>query len=362
MAIDEISIFRDQIDKLDRELWQILSERMDLTVQIKRLKNVITDSAREEIVLSKASAVSQGLLTGGFCETLMKQIVQESTRLQKEPLTLVSFRGLHGSFGELAVQKFSALQQCSNSAAGIPSLELSEVYKSVIAGTTDYAVVPLEGAVDETESDVLQLFIDSGLYMVAEVLVDVSHTLLISPGTSHRELQEAYSSVASLSRCSMFLKRNRLISKPVVESTAAAQMLARGEIDGSAVISNAYAASLYGLEILKDKIDDRANQQIRYVVVGKTPSKEKGNRCSVYFDISHHSGSLQEILEVFSASKINLLSIQSISSAKSHSSVSFTLDFKGSDKDEVVLRTLEKVAGLTSNLRMLGCYFSKAAE
>jgi len=356
MAREEISTLRNQIDKLDRRLWQILSERMDITVQIKRLKNEVTDPAREEIVLARAKAVSQGLLSGEFCSHLMKQIVQECTRLQKEPLTLASFRGLHGSFGELAVHEFD------KKAAAIPNLELSEVFKSVIAGTTDFAVVPLEGAVDETESDVLHLFIDSGLFINAEVLVNVSHALLISPGTSHRELQEAYSSVASLSRCSSFLKRNRLISKPVVESTAAAQMLARGEIDGAAVISNAYAASLYGLEILKDGIDDRLNQQIRYVVVGKTPTEEKGNRCSITFDIAHQSGSLQEILGVFSSEKINLLSIQSIASAKSHSSIAFALDFKGSDKDDKVSNAIEKVSKLTSNLRLLGCYHSKMAE
>lgn len=356
MAREEITTLRNQIDKLDRELWQILSQRLDITVQIKRLKNEITDPAREEIVLSRARAVSQGLLSGEFCGHLMKQIVQECTRLQQEPLKLAAFRGLHGSFGELAVKAFNS------SAAAIPSLELSDVFKSVLAGTTDFAVIPLEGAVDETESDALQLFIDSGLFINAEVLVDVSHALLISPGTSHRELQEAYSSVASLSRCSSFLKRNRLISKPVVESTAAAQMLARGEIDGAAVISNSYAASLYGLEILKDGIDDRPNQKIRYVVVGKNKTVDKGNRCSITFDIAHHSGSLQEVLGIFSSEKINLLAIQSIASAKSHSSISFALDFKGDDQDDHVIKALEKVGKITSNLRLLGCYQSKVAE
>jgi chorismate mutase/prephenate dehydratase len=356
MAKNDLGSLRREIDKLDRKLWQILSERLDTSVQIKRLKSEITDPRREEEVLARAKDVSQGLLSGEFCASLMKQIIQECTRLQHQSLSLIAFRGLHGSFGELAVRAFN------KDAAAIPNLELSEVFQLVESGGADYAIVPLEDAVDETESEVMQYLIDSPLYINAEVLVTVQHALLISPGTSHRELQEAYSSVASLSRCSAFLKRNRLISKPMVESTAAAQMLARGDIGGVAVIANTYAASIYGLEVLKDGIDDKPNQTIRYVVLSKEPNKDQGNRCSITFEIEHKSGSLQEVLNLFGAEKINLLSIQSIADPSTRSSIRFVLDFKGYDKDENVTRALEKVKSITSNLRLLGCYHSLAAK
>ena len=208
----------------------------------------------------------------------------------------------------------------------------------------------------------LRLLIDSGVSIVGEVTVEAKHAFLVLPGASHRELQEAYSSVASLSRCRSFLKRNRLISKPVVESAAAAAMLARGELEGAGVIASAYTAELYGLEVLKDGIDDRPNNTIRYVVVAKEPLQSKGNRCSITFNLEHKSGSLQEVLEIFGKAKINLLLIQSIINPTSESVISFALDFKGSSADPNVTAALEGVREITSDLRLLGCYHSTTAE
>ena len=356
-AEDDISILRNEVDKLDRRLWQILSERFDTTVQIRRLKTEITDPIREEVVLKRAGEVSQGLLSGEFCVELIKLIIKESSRIQSRPLTLIGFSGLHGSFGELAVKEFD------KNAAPIPSSSLNEVYEAVKTGRVDYAVIPLEGAVDETETEVLRLLINSGLHIISEILIPVRHAQLIISGVKEREIKEIYSSAASLSRCRSFLKKNELISKPVTDMAAAAGMLARGEIDGASVIASSYTAEFYGLEILNKEIDDDLTCSIRYVMIAKKPNTEKGNRCSVFFNLANHSGSLQEVLSIFSEGKINLISIKSIAPAqtKSGKEVGFCLDFTGSDTEANVLEILAKVRANTSNFRVLGCYNSKVS-
>jgi chorismate mutase len=81
--------YRTSIDTIDREILALIARRMELSRLIgmtKRLdKKPVFDRVREVIVLKKAIQTAGTLdLSVPFVSKLIKQIMRESRRLQKE--------------------------------------------------------------------------------------------------------------------------------------------------------------------------------------------------------------------------------------------------------------------------------------
>jgi prephenate dehydratase len=131
-------------------------------------------------------------------------------------------------------------------------------------------------------------------------------------------------------------------------------MLAEKELKSSAAIASKLSAELYGLEIIKEHIEDLERNMTRFLVLSKEENREGGNKCSIIFSTEHKAGTLFSVLEVFARESINLTRIESIPNEPGN--YAFFLDFIGSNKDEKVLKALEEVKDITINFKLMGCY------
>ena len=127
----DLQKIRQNIDRMDAEILQLLTRRMEYAVRTKRFKSEINDTSREELVLSKAKERAKGLLGSEFGEQLFKLILGESRRLQSLTLPLVAFQGEHGAYSEVA------LTQYQKDWIGIPCRELPEIFEGVVSGSVD---------------------------------------------------------------------------------------------------------------------------------------------------------------------------------------------------------------------------------
>ena len=133
-------------------------------------------------------------------------------------------------------------------------------------------------------------------------------------------------------------------------------MLAREKPAGTAVIASTLSAKLYGLEILKQNIEDNSSNTTRFLVLAKDPLAEGGDKCTIVFSTTHKPGALLAILTAFSESEINLTRIESRPMPNNPGMYVFLLDFLGSDHNENVKKALEKVRKDAAMFRLLGCY------
>jgi prephenate dehydratase len=122
----------------------------------------------------------------------------------------------------------------------------------------------------------------------------------------------------------------------------------------SAAIASKLSAKLYNLEIIKEDIQDLERNMTRFLVLSRKESGEEGNKCSVIFSTEHKAGSLFSVLEVFAEKNINISRIESIPNEPGN--YAFFLDFIGSNKDDKVIKALEKVKEITTNFKLMGCY------
>lgn len=142
----------------------------------------------------------------------------------------------------------------------------------------------------------------------------------------------------------------------IVDSTTRAAKSA-AEDPESAAIAAEIAASLYGLEIIADGIEDSRQNATRFFAIGNTMQKPTGNdKTSLVCAIKDRPAALSRLLEPFSRAGINMTKIESRPDKKKMWEYNFFIDFIGHRDDEKVRETLEKIKDETIFLKILGSY------
>ncbi len=350
MTLEEL---RGNIDRIDSSILKLLAERMEKAVLLRRLKTGILDGKREVEVLARVKNQSLGLLKAGFTAELYGDIMNEAKRLQALDLKTVGFQGVHGANSEMACIEWRPEW------VPIPCTDFAEVFNLVSLGLLDYGVLPVENTSGGVVGPVNTLLIHTELHVVGAIDMPISHCLMAIPGTDHRDIRAAYSHPQALMQCRDFLVRNHLEPRSHEDTAGAARMISEERPTAVAAIASRLAAELYGLEIIKEDIQDVDDNRTRFLVLSKEPQAAEtvGTKCSIVFTPEHKAGSLFKALETFAGEGINLTRIESIPAKPGEFSV--FIDFDGSDKDEKVSRAMNTIHAINPSIRMLGCYDEK---
>lgn len=339
---------RRDIDKIDTKVLLLLNERMERALLTRSFKTTTQDKDREAALLEKVRHASHNLIDPHFATGLYDEILTESKRLQeKNPLT-IGFQGEHGAFSEMAALAYDA------QIATIPCREFVDVFEGVETGLYSLGIVPVENTLGGLVEAVNAYLINTNLKIVAAVNLPVRHCLVAPQGADHRELRFVWSHSQALTQCRNFILRNHLEPIPYYDTAGAARAVAEGQPRDVAAISSRLAAELYGLDIIKEDIQDFKNNRTRFFILAKDSSEQNGDKCSIVFTAGDKAGSLFAVLEVFAKAGINLTRIESIPDKPG--TYAIFIDLEGASKDPRVAESLDKVSNMTKGYRLLGCY------
>jgi prephenate dehydratase/chorismate mutase/prephenate dehydratase len=366
---------RGDIDRIDARIVALLSERMEKALLTKRFKKATLDEGREQAVLAAVAARSACLAEPAFTEALYRGIMAESRRMQEKGLPLLGFQGVHGAYSDAAARAWLP------GAATLPCKDFKDIFDGVQEGYLDYGIVPVENTLGGTVGQVNSILVNSDLRIVGAVDLPVEHCLLALPGQDHRDIRYAYSHPQALAQCRRFLERNRLDGISYFDTAGSAKMLSEERPRSTAAIAGRFAAELYGLEIIKEGIQDAATNRTRFFVLAKEGSQAAeqalsaaeaeaksaaegaGGRspavrkCSAVFSTNDKAGTLFTLLEVFAKAGINLTRIES--APYEPGDYAMFLDFEGSEGDEAVKKAIAQARSLASSFRLLGSYLER---
>ncbi|MBN1501246.1 MAG: bifunctional chorismate mutase/prephenate dehydratase [Spirochaetes bacterium] len=351
MSLQEI---RKKIDIKDAAIVKLLNDRMELALMSKKFKKDVEDSKREDELLQKIRENSGGLINSQFIEKLFLEIITESKKLQKTDYSLIGFQGEHGAYGEVAARAWN------DKYIPIPCMEFADVFEGVDKGQIDYGIIPIENTLGGVVGEANDILINSSLNVIGAVELPVHHCLLALPGIDHRDIRQVYSHTQALAQCRHFLARNNLEPVPYYDTAGSAKMIAEKRLETGACIASRLAGELYGLEVIKEGIEDLSTNKTRFLVLSKEKNPETGTKCSILFSTAHKAGTLFRTLQIFAEENINLSRIESIPSQPG--TYAFFLDFIGSDKDERIIKILEKVKNETSDFKIMGCYNERVVK
>lgn len=262
---------------------------------------------------------------------------------------LIGFFGPSGTFTEEAAFRIGDKLTSFDSILG--------VLDAVKKGDVDLGVVPIENSIEGPVGVTLDLMVhDYDLKIKREIIIPISHNLLINPNANISDIKYVYSHIQALSQCRKFTESMDVVVNSTPSTSAAAEMI-RGK-KNSASIGTKRAAEIYGLKIAASDIQDYKNNVTRFVVLSKTDHVPTGNdKTSIVFSIMEdRPGGLYHILEVFAKYDINLTKIESRPSKEKLGSYIFFVDFEGHRSDELIGNILNIIRSKVGYIKVLGSY------
>ncbi len=369
---------RNEIDQIDRQLVELYEKRMAVSEKVAAYKiatgKKVLDQERERQKLEAVQAMAGNDFNKHGVKELFEQImtmsrkkqyqlIQESGSMNRLPFIEVDslvkkgirvvYQGAQGSYSEAAMKKFFG-EEISHFAVDT----FRDAMTAIEEGTADYAVLPIENSTAGIVSQIYDLLVEYENYIVGEQIIPIRHCLLAPAGASLDTIKTVYSHAQSLMQSEHFLSEHPVWRQESMQNNAfaAAKVAREGDITQAAIASE-YAAKTYGLQILKEGINQAENNSTRFIIVTNQKVFQKdASKISICLEISHESGSLYHILSHFIYNDLNMTKIESRPIEERNWEYRFFIDFEGNLNQSSVKNALRGLRDEAKNMRILGNY------
>ena len=306
----------------------------------------------------------------------------------------------------------------------MPLTIFSDVFVAVQALGTTFGVVPFENSSNGSVLQTLDLLIDKeqdfpDTQVYAEAYLDVQHCLLgrarkptsngmkaphSSPGistptpnipypreprakplTDIQHVDRIYSHPQAFGQSEAFLSTYlKLAKRHEVSSTSeAAKIVAQDESGDTVAIASRLAASIHGLTILAEGIQDVENNTTRFLIIRKGPVRSdyqellptsfhaklgasQDRKGLVAFSINHKTkGALANALLIFRKHELNLTSINSRPSRIRPWHYNFLVEFEGKEVSktlDLLQLALKDLGAVTEGVKWLGSWIDRFGQ
>jgi chorismate mutase/prephenate dehydratase len=238
----------------------------------------------------------------------------------------------------------------------VPQASIEATFLAVEHGRVDYGVVPIENSTVGVVPETLDMFALTNVKICAETYVSIQHHLL-SHAKSLADVKRLYAGPQPANQCRQWVKEH-LPHAEILEvmPTSRAAQLAKEDPE-SAAIANLLTSELTGLPILAERIEDHAQNETRFLVVGfNEPAKTGRDKTSVIFNLRNRPGELYRALGIFDREGVNLSMIESRPAPRAAFEYLFYCDFDGHRLDPNIERTMEALKLHALETIWLGSY------
>ncbi|MEP7087139.1 MAG: prephenate dehydratase domain-containing protein [Gemmatimonadota bacterium] len=266
----------------------------------------------------------------------------------------IAFQGELGAFSEEAIRNIDAR------AEAVPCRDFIDVAQAVDGGDVDAGMLPIENTLAGSvvgSYDALKSC--ESLHVVAETVVEIHHCVMAPRGATVDALTTIESHPVALAQCTRWLRAHASIAVRAAYDTAGAarDVASRGDVRAAA-IAGRHAAARYDLEILATDVEDRLDNQTRFLMVSRTPrALEKGvsARTALLVTTPNVPGSLLRVLEPLARHTINMSKLES-RPADEPWHYHFFLELDHAAGDPLLDAAIGELRGVTESLRVLGTY------
>jgi chorismate mutase / prephenate dehydratase len=344
--------YRQAIDRLDARIVKLLNERTQLVLEIGatklRSQQEIYAPHRELAVLERVARMTKGPLTGDSLKAIYREVMSSALSLQKT--LIVAYFGPPATFTHLA-----AIRRFGSSLNYSPQKTIGDVFAEVSKNRADYGVVPVENSTEGVVTHTLDMFVDSSLRIVSQIVLPVQHCLVSR--VRKAQIRRLYSHPQALAQCRAWLQMH-LPNAEIIEAsstTRAAELAARAR--QGAAIASALAAQLYKLEVVEQDIQDNASNATRFLVLGRQDTPPTGrDRTSLLMSVSDRVGALHDAIAAFRRYRINMTRIESRPSKRRAWEYFFFIDIDGHITQAGVAKAVAGLEKHCSFVKVLGSY------
>ncbi len=379
----DLSECRKEIDKIDKELVELFERRMNVAIKVAEYKienNLpILNEAREAEVIEKninrLNNKEYSKLTEKFFTNLMelsrslqgnmfnsnednsRELIEENISNNENKRDLenikIGYQGVKGSFSEEAMIKYFGENHTTTDYE-----EFEDVFLALKNNKIDYGILPIENSCTGAITTVYDLLAKYGLYIVGEECIKIDQNLIGIKGTKLEDIKEVYSHPQGFEQSREFLSNyNNLKLIPFHNTAISAKYISEINDKSKAAIASLRAAEIYGLDVIKNEINDKDNNHTKFIIIGrKLESSNECNKITVVFSLDDKSGTLYNLLRHFAENNINMIKIESRPSKNEPWQYLLYVDFEGNVENDDVKKAIKLIEGKSEYFKLLGNY------
>jgi chorismate mutase / prephenate dehydratase len=349
----DLGDWRSRINDIDNQILHLLNQRAEAALQIGDLKRRQDAPSyapeREAELLSRLTAAGRGPLPAEAIVAVWREIVS-ACRALEAPLTVAYLAPLGTFTHQVARERFG------DAAVYHPSRTIAEIFDDVERGRVELGVVPVENSTDGAVNVTLDRLVHTELQICGELTLEIAQHLLSRAGDLSA-VKRVLSHPQGLGQCRGWLAEH-LPDVPQEETASTAGAVEVAATDaGVAAIAGELAGRLYGVPILRRRIEDNHQNTTRFLIIGRRTGGPSGrDKTSILFAMPNQPGALYRILEPFAQAGLNLTKIESRPAKRMPWDYVMFVDFEGHRETPAVAAALREVAGRTKHLKILGSY------
>jgi len=267
---------------------------------------------------------------------------------------LIAFQGLPGAYSDLACRTVFP------DIGTLPCAAFEDVFAAVHDGKARLAMIPVENSVAGRVADIHHLLPGSGLHIIGEHFQRVNHQLLVLPGTKLADLKTVHSHVHALSQCRKILREHKLTAVVHADTAGAAKELSEKRDPTMGAIASTLAAETYGLEILRDNIEDEEHNTTRFLIMALDPidpDPEEGLVVTSFvFRVRNVPAALYKALGGFATNGVNMTKLESYMVEGNFASTEFYAEVEGHPEQTPLRLAFEELRFYSEKVRILGTF------
>ena len=264
----------------------------------------------------------------------------------------IAYQGEPGAYSEAAALSFDSNAEPS------PRLSFDAVFDAVGAGEVTHGILPIENTIAGSIHRNYDLLVEHELPIVAEVKHSVVHNLIAFEGTEIDQIHRVYSHPKGLEQCERFLQTlNDVEIIATYDTAGSAKMIKEQGLTDSAAIASVRAAEIFGLRVIRQAVQDVAENFTRFLIVSRD-SVPLGvpDKTTIVFTVPNDPGALFKALSVFALRDIDLTKLESRPIPDRPFEYMFYADLSANRDDIRCERALMHLAEFAPSLRTLGSY------
>ena len=350
---DKLKPLREQIDRIDAQLLDLLNQRARLAQEVGHVKAEtsapIFRPEREAQVLRGVAERNPGPLNSGDVQTIFREIMSACRSLEKR--VTVAYLGPSGTFSEQAVY-----QQFGSAVDALPCVSIDEVFRATEAGTADFGVVPVENSSEGAINRTLDLMLGTTTIISGEVSIAVHHSLMTRTGNMDGVTVVCAHSQA-LAQCQVWLNLHYpKLERRAVASNAEAAIMASKDASVAAIASE-MAGEQYKLGVVQAHIQDDPHNRTRFAVIGNLQTLPSGSdQTSLVLAVPNKAGAVYNLLAPLAKHGVSMTRFESRPARIGTWEYYFYVDVEGHVHDPAVDKALVELKDNAAFFKVLGSY------
>ncbi len=261
--------------------------------------------------------------------------------------------------GELGANSHIACRNVYPDYEPVPYRTFEECFAALESGDVDLGMIPVENSTAGRVADIHHLLPQSKVNIIGEYFLPVRHQLLGLPGVKLSQITAVRSHPQALDQCRAALRELNLPPVITADTAGGAREIADLKDPTQGAIASRLAAEAYGLEILREDIEDEDHNTTRFIILSPENLRAAAGIGPIVttfvFNVRNLPAALYKALGGFATNGVNMTRLESYMVKGEFTATQFLADIEGHPDEAAVGRAFEEL-GFFADVRILGVY------